>query len=41
LDHVTLAWDQDDNYVSLIKGVFIGDGQHFMIVQMDIVPSEN
>ena len=37
-DHVTLAWGRDYSDVPPLTGVFIGGGQHRLIVNVDVLP---
>ncbi len=39
-DHVTLAWGRDYSDVPPLTGVFIGGGQHRLIVNVDVLPLE-
>lgn len=37
-DHITLAWGRDYSDVPPLTGVFIGGGQHRLIVNVDVLP---
>ena len=37
-DHVTLAWGRDYSDVPPLTGVFIGGGQHRLVVDVDVLP---
>jgi transglutaminase-like putative cysteine protease len=37
-DHITLAWGRDYSDVPPLTGVFIGGGQHRLIVNVDVMP---
>lgn len=37
-DHITLAWGRDYGDVPPLTGVFIGGGQHRLIVNVDVLP---
>lgn len=39
-DHITLAWGRDYGDVPPLTGVFIGGGQHRLIVNVDVKPLE-
>jgi transglutaminase-like putative cysteine protease len=39
--HVTIGWGRDYGDVCPIQGVFVGGGQHRMIVAVDVVPAED
>lgn len=37
-DHITLAWGRDYSDVPPLTGVFVGGGQHRLIVSVDVMP---
>ncbi len=37
-DHITLAWGRDYSDVPPLTGVFIGGGQHRLVVEVDVLP---
>ena len=37
-DHITLAWGRDYSDVPPLTGVFIGGGQHRLVVDVDVLP---